>query len=68
MCTCIKEINERMERKHYAVGSVVGSNNSQSSEVRFRPITLAGKHHQHSRGESVKWKYCPFCGQELRGG
>ncbi len=67
MCNCIQKINERMERKYYAVQSTVGSFNSQSSAIRFRPITKAGKPHKHSRGDSVAWKYCPFCGVDLGG-
>lgn len=63
MCDCIKKINERMESKHYATQSTVGSFDNQSSSVRFRPITISGRPHKHSRGDSVKWKYCPFCGE-----
>lgn len=66
MCDCIKRINERMESKYYAVQSTVGSFNSQSSHVRFRPITREGKPHKHTRGDSVPWSYCPFCGEEIQ--
>jgi len=66
MCDCIKNINEQMERKYYAVQSTVGSFNSQSSHIRFRPITLSGEPHKHTRGDSVKWTYCPFCGEEIQ--
>ena len=65
MCDCIKKLNERMDSKHYAVGSTVGSSNSQSSEIRFHPITNSGEPHKHTRGDSVKWEYCPFCGEKI---
>ena len=65
MCDCIQKINEQMERKYYAVQSTVGSFNRQSSHVRFRPITLGGKPHKHTRGDGVKWIFCPFCGEEI---
>jgi len=66
MCECIQKINERMESKHYAVYSTVGSFNNQSSSIRFRPITNSGEPSKHSRGDSVKWKYCPFCREEIQ--
>jgi len=65
MCDCIQKINEQMERKHHAVQCVVGSFNNQSSHVSFKPIIKSGEPHKHSRGDTVKWMYCPFCGDQL---
>ena len=65
MCDCIAAIIDRTQQRECAVDAIVGSFNSQSSEVGYRPITLAGAPSRHHRYISEPWKYCPWCGQQI---
>ncbi len=65
MCNCIEKIKEKINREKYAVYATVGSFDTQSSEVSYKPIRLDGVTSKHRRYTDVKWKYCPFCGQQI---
>jgi len=65
MCNCIKEIEERINLEKNAIYATVGSFSHQSSEISYRPIRLDGEPSRHNRYTSVKWKYCPFCSEEI---
>lgn len=65
MCNCIAEIVKKTEQREDGVYAEVGSNNSQSSQISWLPITLAGVPSKHHRYGRIPWKYCPFCGEQI---
>lgn len=64
-CDCIQKIKDRVNLEKDAIHATVGSNDSQRSEVVYRPIRLDGEPSKHNRYTSAKWEYCPFCGVKI---
>lgn len=65
MCDCIKKIVQKTNREKDAIYATVGSHNTQSSGISYRPIRLDGEPSKHNRYTSVNWKYCPWCGLKI---
>lgn len=65
MCDCIAKIEERVKREELVITAFFEHNQSQKSEVAYRPITQAGEESKHCRYTLIPWEYCPFCGEEI---
>lgn len=64
MCNCIRQTEEKIQTREQAASVQWEHSGTMSSQLRLVPFRRDGKRSKVPQYISVKWRYCPLCGQK----
>ena len=62
-CNCIKKIEDGVAVEEGAIRAFV--NRVGWSEIQYKRTTKSGASFRRNSYTSIKWEFCPFCGEKL---